>query len=179
MITLNKLSVRERKIAFVAAFLLFIWLGYHGVWLPMTSRFEELNDEIFAMQMKLRKANIFLRQKDEINEEAAKYPNLKQMDARKDEEEIAALLNFIESEARATQVSLSDVKPQQVSSDKVSKRYVVELTAESGIKELIELIHRLQYSPEMLRVDRVEIAPKDEESTVLRTFLVVNRVVVK
>ena len=74
---------------------------------------------------------------------------------------------------------LSDVKPQQAQADKISKRYVVELTAESGIKELLEFIHGLQYSTYLLKIERVDAAPKDEKSAVLRTFLQVTRVVVK
>ena len=176
---LTKLTPRERVIASVTGMLLFLMFGYHGVWRPMTAHFSELNDEIFVMQMKLRKAHVFLKQRDAISEEAKKYPNLAQMDARKDEEEIASLLNFIENEARSAQVNLSDVKPQQVNQDRTAKRYVVELTAESGIKELITFIHRLQYSPQMLRIEKVDSAPKDEKSGTLRTSLIVNRVVVK
>lgn len=176
---LNKLSAREKKIGYAVIALLMILVIYHGVWRPMSSKFASLNDEIFGMQMKLRKAKIFLRQKDEVNEEAKRYPNLQQLDARKDEEEIASLLNFIEQEARGSSVNLSDVKPQQVSGDKVSKRYVVELTAESGIKELIQFVYSLQYSPQMLKVERVEMVPKEEGAATLKTFLVVTRVVVK
>ena len=176
---LLKLSSREKVIACVASGLVMLLVMYHGIWNPVVNKLSSLDEEIFAMQLKVRRAMTLLRQKEEIQEEAKKYPNLERMDARKDEEEIASLLNFIELEARKTRVSLSDVKPEQVSSDRISKRYIVELAAESGLKELIEFIYKLQYSPEMLRIERVEAAPKSEKSDILRSSLTVTRVVVK
>ena len=177
--TFSKLTEREKKIGYAVIGLLVVLMVYHGVWRPLANKFSSLNDEIFSMQMKLRKAKIFLRQKEEITEEIKKYPNLQQLDARKDEEEIASLLKFIEEQARTASVNLSDVKPQQVSGDKVSKRYVVELTGESGIKELIQFIYNLQYSAQMLKVEKVDMIPKEEGSTTLKTSLMVTRVVVK
>lgn len=176
---LNKMSPREQKILYVVIGLLIVLMGYHAVWTPAQEKFETLNNEIFAMQMKIRKAKTFLRQKDDILEESQKYPNLEKMDAGTDEEEIAQLLNFIEQGARDTGVRLSDVKPQQVQSDKWSKRYVVELNAESGVSELIEFVYLMQHSEQLLKIDRIDTAPKEEQSGELRSFIVVTRVVVK
>ena len=176
---LSKLSPREKKILYVVGVLLMVVFGYHGIWRPMREKFGSLDEEIFDTEMRLRKAKIFYRQRQDILEEAKKYPNLEQMEAGTDEEEIARVLNLIEQTARKAGVSLSDVKPQQVRSDKVSKSYVVELNAESEIKQLVEFIYELQYSPLLLKVEQLNTAPKQEKSTTLRSFLVVSRVVVK
>ncbi len=177
---LQKLSTREKKILAGVVILLFLVLGYHGVWRPMMAKLNDLDDEIFAAEMKIRKAKTFIRQREEIQEEAKKYPNLSRMDAGSDEEEIARLLNFIEQSARKLGVSISDVKPQAVQSDKLSKRYMVELNAESGLKELASFIYELEHSPELLKIERVDTNPKDEKTAaVLRSFLTITRVVVK
>ncbi len=175
----KKLTPREQKILFVTVFFAVIAAGYYGVWRPALAKFLSLDDEIFAMEMKLRKSKIFLRQKDEIMAEAKKYPNLAQMDAGKDEEEIARLLNLIEQTARKAGVSLSDVKPQQVQSDKVSKRFAVELHAESTLEQLTIFLYNIQVSSELLKVEQVQTAPKEEKSQILRSFLTVTRMVVK
>lgn len=175
----KKLTPREQKILIVTVLLALVAVGYYGVWRPGLEKFLSLDEQIFAMQMKLRKAKIFLRQKDEILAEAKKYPNLAQMDAGKDEEEIARLLNLIEQTARRSGVSLSDVKPQQVQSDKVSKRFAVELHAESPLEQLVIFLHELQVSAELLKIEQVQTSPKEEQSQVLRSYLVVTRVVVK
>ena len=177
---LEKLTVREKKIFAWVIALLVIVIGYHGVWRPMMAKLSDLDDEIFSMQLKIRKAKIFLRQKDEVMEESKKYPNLSRMDAGSDEEEIARLLNFIEQTARKLGVSLSDVKPQAVQSDKMSKRYLVELNAESGLKELASFVYELEHSPDILKIEQVNTGPKDEKNPLLlRSALVVTRVVVK
>jgi len=176
---LDRLSSRERKILYVVIALLFVLFGYHGVFQPVLSKLGGLDEEIFVFQMKLRKGRIFLRQRDEILEEAQKYPNLERIEAGSDEEELARLLNYIEQTARNAQVSLSDVKPQQVKSDKVSKSYVVELGAESLLNQLIEFIYQLQNSPQLLMIERIEMSPKEDNSPLLRSFVVIKRVVVQ
>ena len=176
---LTKMKPRERFLVSVTGGMLVLLIVYHGIWVPLTKRFETLQDEIFAMQMKLRKAHLYAKQRDQVLQEAKKFPNLEQLDAKKDEEETASLLNFIEKEARDVQVTLFDVKPQHVSSDKASKRYRVDLTTESGLKEFTEFIYHLQYSPQMLRIEHVQMTPKEDKSPVLRSSLSVTRVVVK
>ncbi|MBN1687885.1 MAG: type 4a pilus biogenesis protein PilO [Candidatus Omnitrophica bacterium] len=175
---LEKMSARERKILVIVIILL-IGVGfYHGVYRPVAGKFAEVNDQVFSLQLKIRKAKIFLQQKNDILEESKKYSNLEQMDAGKDEEEIARLLNLIERTARQSGVSLSDVKPQQVKSDKISKRFVVELNAESGVQQIVEFVYELQHSPQLLKIERIETAPKEEKSLIMRTYLVITRVVV-
>ncbi len=177
---LEKLTLREKKILGWVITLLMVVLGYHGVWRPLTAKLGGLDDEIFAMQLKIRKARTLLRQRDEVLEEAKKYPNLSRMEAGSDEEEIARLLNFIEQTARKLGVSLSDVKPQAVQSDKMSKRYLVELNAESGLHELAEFVYDLEHSTELLKIEQVNTGPKDEKNaSILRSALIVTRVVVK
>lgn len=176
---LDKLSGRERKILYVVIALLVFVFGYHAVWNPMMAKFSEMDDEIFAMQMRLRKAKTFLRQKDQVTESSKKFANLEQMDAGSDEEEIARLLNFIEQTARKNGVSLSDVKPQPVRSDKVTKQYTVELNAEASLASVTDFVYELEHSPQMLRLERVTMTPKEENSPTLRTFLAVSRMVVK
>jgi Tfp pilus assembly protein PilO len=176
---LAKLSERERKILYVVIGLMIFVFGYHAVWNPMMEKFSQLDDEIFAMQMRLRKAKTFIRQKDAVMEASKKFTNLEQMDAGSDEEEIARLLNFIEQTARKNGVSLSDVKPQPVRSDKVTKQYMVELNAEASLASVTDFIYELEHSPQMLRLERVTVTPKEENSPTLRAFLTVSRMVVQ
>ena len=175
----SKLKPSERTLLIIVIVLLAFGLGYYGGFKPIQGKLASLDDDIFAMQMQLRKAKIFVRQHDSVMEEAKKFPNLEGMNARKDEEENAALLSFIEEEARKAHVTLSDVKPQTATGDRITKRYTVELSIESGMKELMEFIYHLQFSPQMLKVEKVETAPKEEGSAVLRSNLVMQRIVVK
>ena len=179
MTLLTKLNPREKKILYVVIGMLVILVGYHGVWRPMMHKFSTLDDEIFATQMRLRKAKTLIRQKNDVVEASKKFVNLEKMDAGTDEEEIARLLNFIEQTARKDNTSLSDVKPQPVKSDKVTKQYAVELNAEGELRALIEFIYELEHSEQLLKIDRVEIVLKEEKSSILRTSLQVTRTVVK
>ncbi len=168
---LQKLTVREQKIFYVVIVLLVVVGSYHGAWIPARAKFSAVDEEIFALQMRIRKARTYLQQRNEIMDEAKKYQNLEQMDAGKDEEEIARLLSLIERTARKTDVALSDVKPQQVKTDKISKRFIVELNAESGLQQLVDFIYQLQHSEQMLKIERVDSSPKEEQSAILMSSL--------
>lgn len=176
---LNRLNPREKKIFYVVMALVVFMIGYHGVWQPILNKSASLDDEIFAAEMRLRKAKTLLRQRDDVLEEAKKYPNLAKMDAGTDEAEIAKLLNLIEQTARKTGITLADVKPEPVQSDKMTKRYRVELDAEAGLEQLMEFIYELESSPELLKIERVETAPREDNPSAMRTSLAVTRVVVK
>lgn len=176
---LPELNPREKKIGYVVVALLGVMITYHGIIRPMGQKFSSLDDEIFAMQMRLRKAKTLIRQKNDVLEASKKYVNLEKMDAGTDEEEIARLLNFIEQTARKDNASLSDVKPQPVKSDKVTKVYTVELNAEGELNSLMELVYELEHSEQLLKIERVDMSPKEEKSAILRASLVVSRVVVK
>lgn len=176
---LPELNPREKKIGYVVVALLGVMITYHGIIRPMGQKFSSLDDEIFSMQMRLRKAKTLIRQKNDVFEASKKYVNLEKMDAGTDEEEIARLLNFIEQTARKDNASLSDVKPQPVKSDKVTKVYTVELNAEGELNSLMELVYELEHSEQLLKIERVDMSPKEEKSAILRATLVVSRVVVK
>lgn len=175
----SKLSSREKNILGVTIVLLVFTAGYYGVWTPLQNKFSDMEEQVFSLELKLRKAKVFLRQRDQVLEESKKYPNLTQMDAGSDQEEITKLLDLIAETARKAGVSLSDVKPQSVGADKSTKRYVVELNAESDIQQLIQFAYDLQHSPQLLKVEQVNTSPKEDKSPTLRSFLVVTRVVVK
>lgn len=179
MISFDKLSAREKKILWVVIGLLCLAIGYHALFRPMQQKFGELDDQIFAMQMKLRKAKTLIHQKKDVQEASKKYSNLEKMDAGTDEEEIARLLDFIEQTARKNNASLSDVKPQPVRSDKVTKEYKVDLNAEGELAAMIQFIFELEHTEQLLKLEKVEMVPKLEGSGVLRAGLTVSRVVVK
>lgn len=176
---LQKLTARERKILYVVFGLLILILIYHGVWIPLQNKFAELDREIFAMQMKLRKAHAFLSQKTAVMQEAQNHSNLQQMDAGSDEEEIAKLLNFIEQQARGAGISISDLKPQPPQSDKITKRLSVELNAESSLEQLVGFIYQLEHSQQLLKVQQISTTNKDEKSTTLKSFMIITRYMVK
>lgn len=176
---LPPLSAREKKILYAVIALAAVLIGYHGIWVPMTSKFSELDDEIFSMQMRLRKAKTLLRQQDDVIAMSKRYANLEKMDAGTDEEEIARLLNYIEQTARKDGVSLSDVKPQAVKSDKVTKVYAVDLNAEGELSAIIEFVYELEHSEQLLKIEKVDMSSKEEKSAILRASLRVSRIVVK
>ena len=176
---LTKMTLREKKIFYLAAFFVFVLFAWHGLLRPAAGKFGELSDETFVMELKVRKAKTLIRQKDDILAEAKKYPNLERLSAGSDEEETARLLNLIEQTARTAGVSLSDVKPETAKTDKWTKRFEVNLQAESNLEQLITFIYELEHSEQLLKIEKVESSLKDDKTSALRTQLTVVRIVTK
>lgn len=174
---LAKLSSREKNILYIAVTVMLIAGGFHGILRPLNEKITVLDNEIFSMEMKLKKAKVYLLQKDLILEEAKKYPNLAQLDAGTDEEETARILSLIEQSARKYGVSLSDVKPSPIKTDKWSKRFEVELNGECSLEQLTQFVFELEHSAQMLKVEQISSTPKEEKSPVLRSQMTVVRTV--
>ena len=172
-----KLSAREKRILYIALAFILLAGGYQGIWRPFNEKILTVDEEIFSMEMKLRKAKIYLLQKDQIMEESKKYPNLAQLDAGTDEEETARILSLIEQSARKFGVSLSDVKPNPIQSDKWTKRFEVELNGECTLEQLTQFVFELEHSAQMLKVEQLGSTPKEEKSPVLRSQMTVVRTV--
>lgn len=175
----DKLKPREKKILYVTAALLLVMIGYHGILRPLTDKMASLDDGIFAMELRLRKAKILIRQREEIMDEAKKFPNLEQLNAGTDEEETARMLSLMEQTARKTGCSLSDVKPLPVKTDKFIKRFEVELTAEAVMEQLVNFVYELEHSALLLKVERAVTSPKEGNSSTVRAQLTVVRQVTK
>lgn len=176
---LTRMTPREKKIFYVAVFFIFVMFAWHGLIVPSAGKFEELSDETFLMELKVRKAKTLIRQKDDILEEAKKFPNLERLAAGTDEEETARLLNLIEQTARNAGMSLSDVKPETVKTDKWTKRFEVNLQTESNLEQLIGFIYELEHSEQLLKIEKVETSLKDDKTSALRSQLTVVKMVTK
>ena len=100
-----------------------------------------------------------------------------QLDGGTDEEETARLLSLIEQSARKYGVSLSDVKPNPMKAEKWTKRFEVELNGECTLEQLTQFIFELEQSAQMLKVEQISSAPKEEKSPILRSQLTVVRTV--
>lgn len=176
---LNKLTPREKKILIFVGVLLAMVGSYHGVLHPLLAKISNMDEEISAMEMKLRKAHVFAGQSREILEEAKKHSTLNQMQAGTDEEETAKLLNLIEKTARKTGATLADMKPKPVTADKMFKRYGVELNADLKLEELISFLYELEHSSQLLNIEQIILSPREDNAQRLRAFILVTRVVVK
>jgi len=175
VLTLPKLSKREKQIGFISLALVAIILFDKVVFSPVKDRLKDLKGQIVIQEKKLIKSRRILSQADLIVKEYERYAkDIKQNNSN--EEEIAALLSVIERMANDSSVSIVDIKPSNVESHEFYKRYVIKVEAEAKIGYLADLIYQLEKSPLLLRVTELRLSPKQKESVTLRIYMTIVQV---
>ena len=82
----------------------------------------------------------------------------------------------IESLARQAKVYLVDVKPKAPQKVDFYKEYAVEIEAEGEIADLITFLHQVNISAQLLRVEKLRLNSQENESTVLKSSMLITKV---
>ena len=93
-------------------------------------------------------------------------------------EENAAMLAEIERVASGVGVSLSATKPREVRIERDYERYEVEMEVDADMGQIIRLIHAVESSSQVLRVEKVTIdSRKTGTAVVLKAGVLVSKIV--
>jgi len=173
----NKLSRKEKlglSIAFIimgAAFLDRLVIS------PIRERFELIDRAVKISEKQLGHDLRNVRQKDQIASEFAKYVKYVERSGS-DEEEVAKILGEIEVLARQAQVYLVDMKPQTPKEIEFYKEYSVEIEAEGNMADLTVFLHQLNVSSQLLRVEKLRLNSKRQGEAVLKSSMLITKVLV-
>ena len=159
----NRLSKRERKIAYLVIVLIAGVFFDKVAFRPVMRKLESLNGETQVQVKKLEKSLYIVLQEKPISGEYNKFvQNIKQ--TQSDEETVAALLSSIEKMANSVSVTIQDMKPSLVEKFEFYKKYAIKIQAEAKISNLADFIYQLENSPQLLRVADFRLTPQKKES---------------
>jgi len=96
-----------------------------------------------------------------------------------DEEEVAKILGEIETLARQTAINLVDMKPQTTREIDFYKQYLIEVEAEGEMKDLVNFLHQLNISSQLLRAEKLRLSLPKKDSTVIKSSMLISKVLVK
>jgi hypothetical protein len=74
-------------------------------------------------------------------------------------EETAAMFGTLDTLAREARVTLAGVKPQETQNGVEGETYRVDLEIEADMPGLLKFLHGVESSPQVLRVDQLQIQP--------------------
>lgn len=93
-------------------------------------------------------------------------------------EENAAMLSEIEKIASGVGLALSATKPREPKTERDYERYEVEIEVDAEMGQIIRLIHSVESSPQVLRVEKATIdSKKSGNATTLRAGMLISKVV--
>ena len=171
------LSKRERYILYVCIFVVASSLLYSFVVEPTARRWRDLGREILTQRAKLDKNLRVIAREESVRQEYERYAaNVRQKGS--DEEEMASLLREVETLARGSGVRITDIKPRPVKDMQFYKRYIIEVESEARMRELTRFIYRLQRSSQVLKVERLRLSAKGRRTPLLKSYMLIARVLI-
>lgn len=172
-----KLNKREKQIFYGCIALVSLFIMERVIFKPFTDKLAELRNEISLKEAKLIKGLRAEAQRDQILKEYKGYEGYLKVKGS-DEEIVSEFLREVERLARESAVSVSDVKPQSSRKRGLYNEYNIEVRTEATLKDIVTFLYRLNNSVLLLRVEKINLTLKDENSDVLKVNMVLSGMVV-
>lgn len=173
----DKLSQKEKLgLSIAAGFLALAFLD-RLIINPVRSRFHRLNLQIRISEKQLGGDLRNLNQKGAITGQYEEYLQYVKRSGS-DEEEVAKILGEIEALARKSSVYLVDMKPRKPREADFYKEYTVEIETEGQMPALVNFLHQLNTSGQLLRVEKLRLSLTKSGSSVLKASMLITRILV-
>jgi len=145
---------------------------------PVFSRIKSVGDEIQSKKLEIKKSIQILSYKDRILAEKAKYASYFK-NVNSDDEVMTSTLKEVEGLANRSTLSILDMKPFGIKTEKDNtRRALVAVTCEGQMEQVIEFMYNIENSSTLLSIERFQISPKSKESTVAQCSFIIARVII-
>ncbi|MBI5150935.1 MAG: hypothetical protein HZA28_09250 [Candidatus Omnitrophica bacterium] len=172
---LAAMSPRERVVFNVTVAFVALTLLDRLVVSPIFSRIKDLDEQILQEETNIKKNLRVLSQKDKIVTESKKFETYL-ASSQSGEEEITALLKDLEDLASKNSVYLIDMKPAGVKDVGPVKKYIINLSLEAPLDQLVAFMYAVESSDRLSTVEKYQIEPKSRESSVARCAMTISKV---
>lgn len=173
----SKLSKREKTILYCSAFFITLALTDRLLIGPITQKLSLLDQKIDDEEMLIKRSMRILSQKERILTESDQYSAFFGS-LKSEEEEISSILKEIENQASKTSIYLIDVKPSGVKNLGSSKKYMVSLSCEGQMDQVMNFFYNIESSDKLLLIDKYQITPKSLDSSIARCTMTISKVAI-
>lgn len=170
---LSHLSKRERLILYIAAGFTLLLILDRLIVHPVLSKMRSLDKEIQAQTAQIKKDFHILTQKEKIIAESRRYASysLGELSA---EEATTSLLKELEDLANKASVYLVDIKPAGIKQEAGYSKYLVNLSCEAQMEQVIDFMYNIENSKKLLRIEKYNISPKSKESSIAKCSMTIS-----
>ncbi len=173
----SKLSKREKYILYISIIIVASVFIDRVMISPVMRVLNNLSEEISVHEKKLERSMRIWNEGDSIRSEYERNMlSLKKI--LSDEEEIAGLSSEIEKLGRKTAVLIKNIKPLPIEEGTLYTQYKINIEAEAEMPFLMDFIYQLEKSPQLLKVNRFSLTPKNKQSAALKVNLLVTKVLI-
>lgn len=164
----RQLNKKEKIMGAVILFLLFAFFLKTLIIYPVLDKFNSINQDISRSGLLIRKYQELEKQRSFLLEEHKKIePYLKLKGTQ--EEKLAVVLSKIESEAAKAGITIVDMKPDTSGRLGPAKSvYRILLNAEADIAKIFSFLYSLENADILLKVDKLQLTLKDENTGIIK-----------
>ena len=170
----SHLSKRERFVLYGAIFFISLALLDHLTLGPILSKIKSLNEEIRNQEIMIKKSLHILAQRDRIIKEVDIYSSYV-TGAQSQEEETVFLLQKLEEIANESSVYVIDIKSAGLTEEGILKKYLVKINCEAQIEQLSRFFYDIESSNKLLKIEKYDIKPKTEGSSIVRCAMTISK----
>jgi len=175
MIFWDKLSKKEKiGLSLAMAFMMIAFFDRLIV-SPIRGKILKINQSIKIGEKQLAHDLRNVYQKDKIEEKFKSFSGYIERSGS-DEKEVAKILGEIEALAGQSNIYLVDTKPQTPKKIDFYKEYIIEIEVEGEMTSLTKFFHQVNISSQLLRIKKLRLSSKNEEGTILKSSLVITKV---
>lgn len=171
---ISHFSKRERLIFYVTLGVISLTMLDRLIVHPVLWKMRSLDEAIQQERNQIKRDLHILAQKDRIVKESTRFAKYSTQDLTT-EEVTTLFLKEIGNLANKTSVYLVDVKPSGVREEDVYRRYYVNLSCEAPMEQIIDFIYNVENSNNLLKIEKYNITPKSEGSSVARCSMTVTK----
>jgi Tfp pilus assembly protein PilO len=173
---LKKFSDKEIKNIYILTALAALVLLYVFVVKPSITRWNDIDRKTEAAKTKLQKSIALMQEKRNIDNEYGMYEkNLKLRGSN--EQEMAHILNELESIARQANVKITSIRPMAMEEKEYYRQFEVELEIESQIGALMSFIYYLKNSPQFIRVEKLNLSAGGAQAVpAISTTIIISKI---
>lgn len=172
---MRALTKRERSISVICILLVVSYIGFNGIYKPLSERLEFLDQKAVVLQEQLKKNEGIIQSAKAVEKDYTEtIGRFKQ--TKSNEQEMSAILSEIEQVARQLGLQIADLKPQRVKTDANFNRFSVSLTISSELDNIIQFLYELQREPHFFNVEEVRFDKGAQRGVeALKTSLILSR----
>lgn len=172
---LANLFKREKIFFFLAISAVALSLISNFLLKPVIAKWDLINGKILNKEIELKRKAKYLNQKDRVKSIYQEYSEYVK-EKVSDEEALAALLNRLEEEAGASGIKIIDIRPKPTKDMTLYKKYTLELTCETTIEKCINFVYNLQKSPQLIRVEMLNLASPGKDKPLLNVRMAISAI---
>lgn len=169
------LTGRELKLFYLTLAVLIAWFGQRYFAGPAWTRWQGLEEEIHAKELKLEKSERLIKKGASFAKDYEGFESSFRMSGSK-EEEMAKFLTEIESLAKSSAVRVTQIKPLPERKSGLYEKFYAELELEGEMSGVSRYMLEVENSPSLLTIEKLSITAKQGGNGLLKCRAVVSKI---